>query len=170
MKLHPFLVQMKHHGQAIEALAAGISPEQARWKPTPKDWSLLEVICHLADEEREDFRARVRWALGGGVDPWHSIDPQGWVTSRGYNQRDLAAAVADFSGERARSLAWLQELDEPDWSLAYPAPWGGEIRAGDFMAAWIAHDLLHTRQLVELHYAWTAAQVQPFSVQYAGDW
>ena len=38
------------------------------------------------------------------------------------------------------------------------------------LAAWVAHDLLHLRQLVELHYAWTAQQLQPYSVAYAGDW
>lgn len=170
MELQPLLVQMRHQARAIEALTAGVSAEQARWKPTATDWSLLEVICHLADEEREDFRTRVRWALGGGVDPWHPIDPQGWVISRAYNQREPGAALADFMQEREASLAWLQSLASPDWGQAYPAPWGGQIHAGDFMAAWIAHDLLHTRQLVELHYRWTVAHTQPYSVQYAGDW
>jgi len=38
------------------------------------------------------------------------------------------------------------------------------------MAAWVAHDLLHLRQLVELHYAWTVAKAAPYSLQYAGEW
>lgn len=160
---------MAHHARAIQAMTQGISAEQARWNPAPEDWSILEVICHLADEEREDFRTRVGWALGGGVDAWHPIDPQGWVTSRGYNQRELAPAVADFLAEREASLAWLRGLDTPDWNQEYPAPWG-TIRAGDFMAAWVAHDLLHLRQLTELHYAWAAAQSVPYSLQYAGEW
>lgn len=164
-----YLDALTRHAQAIEQMATGIHPEQARWKPHPTDWSLLEVICHLADEEREDFRARVRWALDGGVAPWQPIDPQGWVTSRGYNQRELPAVLADFLAERQTSLAWLRGLDAPDWTQEYPAPWGS-IRAGDFLAAWLAHDLLHLRQLTELHYAWAAAQSAPFSLQYAGEW
>ena len=150
-------------------MTVGVSDEQACWKPTPNDWSILEVICHLADEEREDFRSRVRWALGDGVDPWRPIDPQGWVTSRGYNQRELAASVADFLAEREASLAWLRGLVDPDWSQKVAAPWG-TMHAGDFMAAWVAHDLLHLRQLVELRYAWIATQVQPFVMEYAGEW
>jgi len=169
MELTFFTAQMGHHADAVYRMTLGVADEQARWKPTPDSWSILEVICHLADEEREDFRTRVAWALNGGTDPWHSIDPQGWVTSRGYNQRELAPSVTDYLAERKASLAWLAGLGEPDWTLEYPAPWGS-IRAGDFMAAWVAHDLLHLRQLVELHYAWTAAQAQPYIIQYAGEW
>lgn len=170
MKITYLAQQMSHHAEAIHQMTLNIGDKQARWKPTPDDWSILEVICHLADEEREDFRTRVRWALGGGVEPWHPIDPQGWISSRGYNQRELPVCVADFLAEREASLVWLARLHEPNWNLEYPKPWGGTIRAGDFMAAWVAHDLLHLRQLVELHYAWTTAQTQPYSVQYAGEW
>ncbi len=170
MSFTKFLAQMAHHADAIYRMTLGVSDEQARWKPLPEDWSILEVICHLADEEREDFRTRVRWAIGGGKEPWHPIDPQGWVTSRGYNQRELVASVTDYLTEREASLLWLAEVGEPDWTLEYPTPWGTTRSAGDFMAGWIAHDLLHLRQLTELHYAWTMAQSQPYSVEYAGEW
>lgn len=169
MDLKLAVESMTRQARAIEALTQSIPTEQGRWKPSPEEWSILEVLCHLADEEREDFRARVGWALNGGVDAWQPIDPQGWVTSRGYNQRELPSVLADFLAEREASLAWLGGLDAPDWTQEYPAPWG-TIRAGDFLAAWVAHDLLHLRQLTELHYAWAAAQSAPFSLQYAGEW
>lgn len=169
MNLEVFLAQMARHARAVEQMTLDISDEQAGWKPTPDDWSILEVICHLADEEREDFRTRVGWALNGGTEPWHPIDPQGWVTSRGYDQRTLAPSVADYLAERDASLSWLRGLTAPDWTQEYPAPWG-TMRAGDFMAAWVAHDLLHLRQLTELHYYWALAQAQPYSLQYAGEW
>jgi YD repeat-containing protein len=170
MEFTPFLAQMAHHADTIYRMTLGVSDEQARWKPLPEDWSILEVVCHLADEEREDFRTRVAWALEGGKEPWHPIDPQGWVTSRSYNQQDLTASITDYLSEREASLVWLAGLSKPDWALEYPTPWGTRRAAGDFMAGWIAHDLLHLRQLVELHYAWTMKQAQPYSVEYAGEW
>jgi hypothetical protein len=33
----------------------GVTEAQARWKPAPEEWSILEVINYLCDEEREDF-------------------------------------------------------------------------------------------------------------------
>jgi len=36
--------------------------------------------------------------------------------------------------------------------------------------AWVAHDLLHLRQLVELKWAYGQTQYAPYSAGYAGDW
>ncbi len=46
----------------------------------------------------------------------------------------------------------------------------GDIRAGDFLAAWLAHDYLNIRQINELRFAWNVEQSKPFDVAYAGDW
>ena len=66
MNLEEFTVQMVNHAAAIRSLAQGISDEQARWKPDPDSWSLLEVINHLYDEERQDFRVRLEIILHRG--------------------------------------------------------------------------------------------------------
>ena len=44
------------------------------------------------------------------------------------------------------------------------------MTAGDMFSSWVAHDLLHLRQLVELQYTYTVQTVQPYAVIYAGEW
>ena len=155
---------------AIGGIVAGVSDEQARWKPTASDWSILEVINHLYDEEREDFRTRVDFVLHRpGEDP-PGIDPEGWVSERSYNERDLAESVQRWLAERRQSVAWLESLSDANWESAYDHPLGFRLRAGDLLAAWLAHDFLHLRQLTELHYAWAREQSKPFTLDYAGDW
>lgn len=61
----------------FEHLLAGVSPDQARWKPDPLQWSILEVVNHLADEEVEDFRQRLELTLRDPKAEWPPIDPQG---------------------------------------------------------------------------------------------
>ena len=52
---------------------------------------MLEVIiCHLQDEEREDFREHLDLILHRQSEDWHMIDPQGWVVERKYNEQDFA--------------------------------------------------------------------------------
>ena len=63
-------------------LVSGLSLEQARWKPSLDKWSILEVVNHLYDEEREDFRQRLSLVLADPMQPWPPIDPRTWVTSR----------------------------------------------------------------------------------------
>ena len=61
---------LARNAETIHRMVNGVSDEQARWKPTPEDWSILEVINHLYDEEREDFRTRIDYTLHRpGEDP-----------------------------------------------------------------------------------------------------
>lgn len=147
----------------------GVPDEQARWKPSPDSWSILEVVNHLYDEECEDFRVRLDAILHRPGQPWPSIDPGGWVIIRRYNQRDLAQSARNFLREREESLVWLRDLEPPNWETDDEAPFG-ETAAGDMLASWAAHDLLHMRQLVELHWAHTMRLVAPHKADYAGSW
>ena len=169
MDLDRLLPQMEQDAKRVHALARGVSDEQARWKPDSDTWSILEVVNHLLDEERYDFRVRLDYTLHRPGEPWPPIDPGGWVTERRYNQRELDASLAQFLSERKDSIAWLRALPPPDWDATYEAPWG-PIQAGDLLASWIAHDLLHMRQLVELHWAYATAELLSYRPDYAGEW
>ncbi len=153
----------------VSQLVAGITPAEAQFKPAPETWSILEVICHLYDEEREDFRTRLDIILHHSADPWPPIDPAGWVTARRYNERDLAEMLAQFAAERQKSLVWLQGLAGSNWAAEYQTPFG-VMKAGDMLASWAAHDHLHLRQLVELRYARVLQLAAPYKVRYAGEW
>jgi hypothetical protein len=162
--------RLRQKAAAIVALAEGITPEQARWKPTPEEWSLLEVICHLHDEEREDFRQRLDLTPHHPEADWPPINPARWVMEHAYNQRDLPAMVADFTQERERSLTWLDTLSQPDWSVARTHPVAGKMTASNVLGVWVAHDHPHIRQLNQLHWQWLATQVDALSLEYAGGW
>jgi hypothetical protein len=155
---------------AVYALVAGVDTAQARWKPTPDDWSILEVINHLYDEERDDFRTRFDMTLHQPGVEWPPIDPQQWVIDRRYNERDFTESVQGFMTEREKSLAWLRSLGAVDLQTEYRHPVFGSMRAGDMLGSWVAHDCLHIRQLNELHYQFLAQFAGPFDVSYAGDW
>ena len=169
MDFDRIMAQMGRNARAIQALVQGIPDGQARWKPGADDWSILEVINHLYDEEIEDFRAHLDLILHRGDEPWSRINPEGWVVERRYNERDMAQSLRAFLEARVMSLDWLRDLDAPDWQKVYEAPFG-QISAGDMLASWLAHDLLHMRQLVELRWADTVRLVQPYGVRYAGVW
>src|SRR5574341_2615827 len=84
----------------IRALLGGITQDEARVKPDPESWSILEVICHVYDEEREDFREHLDFILHRQNEEWHRIDPQGWVNERKYNEQDFPEIQEKFFFER----------------------------------------------------------------------
>ncbi|MBL9121015.1 MAG: DinB family protein [Phycisphaerae bacterium] len=155
---------------AVRALTAIVSADDARWKPAPEHWSVLEIACHLCDEEREDFGYRLRSTLETPEKTWPPLDLKSVAEIRGYNQRDLAAAVDGFCAERERNIAWLRSLPNPDWSRAYIHPKVGPVSAGELLTAWGAHDALHLRQLAKRLFNLAERDGAPNPTRYAGEW
>lgn len=170
MKLEIMGAELAHNAANIKSLLTGVSQQEAQHKPAPDVWSMLEVICHLYDEECEDFRQRVDILLHRPDDKWPPINPVGWVSERKYSEQDFGAMLAKWSAEREQSLAWLDSLSDPDWDKKYPTPFGFEMCAGDMLSSWVAHDVLHLRQLVELRHERVVQITQPYDIRYAGDW
>lgn len=169
MNIQEMMSPLRTQGLAISALVRGLTVSQARWKPTPESWSVLEVLNHLVDEEIYDFRARVNHVLHRPNQDWPEIDPGGWVSQRHYNEQDFDETLIRFEAEREKSLTWLASLGNPELDTAITWAWG-ILTAGDLLASWLAHDLLHLRQLVELRYQITSAASVPYQVNYAGKW
>ena len=169
MNIPYFTRQLKDNAERINVLVRGVSIEEARWKPDRDSWSILEVVNHLYDEEREDFRVRLDIILHHPNREWPPIDPEGWVTEQKYNARDLDESLENFQHERKVSLEWLVSLGDVNWDEIYRASFG-PMRGGDMFTSWVTHDHFHMRQLVELHRALTLAQAKPYSVDYAGAW
>jgi hypothetical protein len=155
--------------EMIRSLLAGIPQVEAQYKPGKSAWSILEVTCHLYDEEREDFREHLDFILHRQHEEWHPIAPTAWVKLRKYNQQNFKSMQRKFFSEREKSLAWLKGLKNADWDITYRSQWGS-IRAGDMFASWVAHDNLHIRQLVELRRYRIENLTTPYHIQYAGDW
>jgi len=161
--------ELANSTEIIRALLKGISQEEARVQPKPEDWSMLEVICHLYDEEREDFRARLKSILTTPNNSFATIDPQGWVTDRKYSEQNFEQKQEAFFAERAKSLEWLKGLANVDWGITHTDEYGS-ITAGEMFSNWVAHDNLHIRQLVELRRSYIERITQPYDIEYAGEW
>ena len=137
----------------LDAVVDGLAPGRWRARPAPDEWAAVEIVCHLRDEEAEDFGARVRVILEGGT-RFAPIDPEGWATARRYHEADPAAALAAFRdspggeprrpgrrnaraprgvrgeplGPPALGTRSPRRLGRPRW--APPAPAGGDADAG----------------------------------------
>jgi hypothetical protein len=169
MNLSYYTDRFSNNASVFENLARGASDEQSHWKPSPEKWSLVEVVNHLYDEERDDFRARLDSLLHHPEKLWLPIDPPGWAVERQYNERELNESLDRFLAERRKSIEWLKELKEPRLENKYDHP-QGRISAGDLLASWLAHDFLHIRQMARLHWQYLNSISAPFKTGYAGEW
>lgn len=153
----------------LQAAVAGLDDEHWRWKPESGGWSVLEVVCHLLDEDAEDFPLGLRLTLEDPLQDWPKIDPAGWAEERRYNERDPAESLAQFTRLRHENMRWLKGLAAPDWQTTHPHPLG-DLKAGDLLASWSAHDWLHLRQLTKRRYELCTQAGEPYDALYAGEW
>lgn len=171
MDLNYCIHELETNARVVEKMIQGFASEQVRWKPSDLEWSALEVVCHLRDEEREDFPYRICHLLSGSTEKWPPILPAKWVSERSYNSDNLQQALADYLAVRAQNVDWLKSLRVVDWDARYTFEPLVGLSAGDLMSAWTVHDLLHIRQLNELKYHF--GERHPFEgrmIIYAGEW
>jgi uncharacterized damage-inducible protein DinB len=169
MKFETLYLELVNSTDMILTILASLTQEEARVKPDEASWSILETLCHLYDEELEDFREHLDFVLNRQDQKWHPIDPAQWVVDRKYNEQDFKEMKEKFFAERNKSLNWLKSLLNANWDLTYTSEFG-TLSAGELLASWVAHDNLAMRQFVELRRNRIEKISGPYSVAYAGDW
>jgi hypothetical protein len=153
----------------FQYLLENVPAEEIKWSQGPDKWNLLEIICHLHDEEIEDFRMRVKCVLEDPNTPPPSFDPLIWVTERNYKGQDYQQILNKFLTERDNSILWLESLEKPRWENTYQHPKLGPMSAYLFLTNWLAHDYLHIRQIIRLKFDYLK-EMSEQSLNYAGNW
>ncbi len=168
------MARLQGFPDALSALVAPVPDADVRWKPGPEHWSILEVCCHLLDEEREDFRVRLRSTLEDSTREWPPLRLERVAEVRQYNSRQLKPTLDAFADERRQSVAWLKSLLSPfaqtDWNKAFEHNRFGPMHAAMLLASWAAHDALHLRQIAKRLHNLAERDAGGWGVKYAGEW
>lgn len=152
---------------ALDALLDGLDDATWRARPAPDEWAPVEIVCHLRDEEREDFGARVRVVVQGGA-RFAPIDPERWAIERRYRKQNPAQALQDLRTARAESLDFLDSIAPERLAAAVEHPALGRLSGLDLLVAWVTHDRLHLRQLAGTLARRWATRWAPLNAEYAG--
>lgn len=80
------------------------------------------------------------------------FDQIAWVADRKYMEQDYKQMVDKLIDERIDSIKWLRSVKNACWENAYQHPKLGPLSTEQFLANWLAHDLLHFRQIIGLRY------------------
>ena len=150
-------------------LLSGIPSHEYLWKINKEKWCLLEIVCHLLDEEREDFRKRLKHILDNLNQDFDPIDPVGWVKKRNYLDKDYDKELEMLFHERSQSVTWLKDLKTPNWNNSYDHPTIGIMTSKLMLSNWLAHDYLHIRQILKVKFDYLKHHTRE-SLAYAGEW
>jgi FMN phosphatase YigB (HAD superfamily) len=133
---------------ALNGLTCGLNSAAWAHEPTPDDWALTELICHLRDSEREIHHMQIRLFKDQSEPFIPRPDTSVWASHRNYLHEDGVSALREFNDARRETLAMLKDITTES------SAWENKARHAIFgptnfleVVGFIAeHDRLHIQQ------------------------
>jgi hypothetical protein len=119
-----------------------------RKRPAPAEWSVLELLGHLADAETV-MSGRFRWTVSQDEPPLLGYDQDLWVARLRHNDDEPDELLGTFAALRGANLAlWRRSSAAERQRVAMHAERGPE--SYDLMFRMLAgHDRFHLNQMRE---------------------
>jgi len=143
--MQPLAVQAETPGK-LERLIKGIPIGELRTRPAPEEWSVSEIVAHLADGEIVGA-FRIRFILGSPGSPVIAYDQDKWVTAGHYDKRDPHKSVEQFRVLREANLALLKSLEPEQWNLYGMHSERGPESIEQIVRMFAGHDINHLQQI-----------------------
>ncbi len=131
---------------AVEEAIAGVDPATLNRRPPGEDWSMRDVVIHLADVELVQA-VRIRLVLAGGEPVLPAWDQDVWKRKLLYVFRDPEAALSVFRQVRYGTAELLRECAPAAWDRAGRHPEAGAVTAAALLASAAGHVEEHVAQL-----------------------
>ncbi len=135
---------------ALTGLLDPIPPSAWRQRPASGDWSVVEVLCHLRDVEREVDQPRLRRILTEDEPFLPAETPDDWASTRRYQDQDGPSALEEFATQRLETLDLLEPLSADQWGRKARHTLFGPTTLQELVSFNAEHDRLHVRQVWEV--------------------
>lgn len=130
----------------ISAVLKGLREEQFHYIPAKGEWSIHEIIIHLADSEVVGFW-RMRKTLAEPGTTIQLYDENAWAKQLLYRWQDHTLAMNLFTALRVSTAALLRSLPEEAWERTSIHPEYGEVNVSQFLNTYLEHGEVHIRQI-----------------------
>jgi uncharacterized damage-inducible protein DinB len=107
----PLLEVLAEAPDALEALLAGLSPEQEVFAYAPGKWTIRDVVGHVLDTERV-FGYRALHVARGDPSALPGMDQDVWAIGSNAAERRLADQLAEFRSLRASHVSVFGSFDD----------------------------------------------------------
>lgn len=135
--------------ELLSAMAT-ISPHERETEPVSGEWTLKDIVVHIAAWER--LGAEGLRHMGGGRTPHveHVADIDAWNQAQCEACRDRSweHVWSEFHATRMETVDALDAISLADLHKTYPFPWGEEGTAYQWVGIYVDHDWEHARDLM----------------------
>jgi FMN phosphatase YigB (HAD superfamily) len=130
----------------LDGLLCGLNSDGWKRKASASEWTLLELICHLRDTEREIHRMQLE-LFNGHDEPFIPRPDTGvWANQRDYLHEDGTASLKEFHMARLATLEILKNTSDDGWERKARHAIFGPTNFREVAGFMADHDRLHVQQ------------------------
>ncbi|MGB1253810.1 MAG: DinB family protein [Candidatus Promineifilaceae bacterium] len=148
MNLDSIATALEQFPAVLHALLDNQPEALLRQRPAQQEWSILEVIGHLIEADRDAFRTRVE-RIAIGVPEIVPVSPTAPIKEKEYRNWAYTTLMAAFKAQRKVSAEFIRSLKTDDLAKTANHTEYGTFTAGDFIAEWPYHDMEHLSQIAD---------------------
>ncbi len=124
-----------------------------QFKPSPTEWSIHEIIVHIADSEANSF-VRCRRFLAEPGSLVLGYDESQWAKVLNYHEQDPAESLELFKWLRLTSYRLIKDLPDGIWANTVEHSENGPMTFDDWLQVYAVHIPDHIQQMHQVYAVW----------------
>ncbi|HKI52875.1 MAG TPA: DinB family protein, partial [Anaerolineales bacterium] len=131
----------------MDSLSRSLTNEQWRCEPTPDDWAVNEIVCHLRDTDLEVHDLQLQRMIEKANAFIPRPDSSVWANERKYLNVDGPSVLTDFMTARKKIVETLNNISSSMWQRKARHAIFGPTNFGEVMGFAADHDRSHIQQV-----------------------
>lgn len=144
--LNNMIAKYAEQATKLEQLISAISPTLIVRRPEETRWSVLEIVCHLADAELL-ASARIRRIITQDRPQLWGYQQEQWATALGYRHRRIETVMARFALLRRENAELIEGLAEEIWRQTGAHDVYGTLSLEQLIDDYLTHTAKHLEQI-----------------------
>ncbi len=148
--------RVKSYGRAFDRLEVALldfPKEMWTWRASPEDWTIHEIIVHLADSEANSYVRCRRFVAEPGSEVL-GYDEMGWAKVLNYHQQPAAEALELFRRLRQSNYTLIRSLPDEVWANTVVHSENGRMSFDDWLVTYERHVPEHIAQMRAVYQTW----------------
>ena len=132
----------------LKAALKGVRKAVLLWTPAPGKWSILEIVCHMREMEREAYLARYGRVLAEDGPLLPDIDGDTYALENDYRAAALGPVLRDWTRLRRECRKLLSGVKGEQWDRAGVHETAGRLTLDDLLRRHaVGNDEAHLGQI-----------------------
>ncbi len=158
-ELGEVLERFRRGPELVASAATGAAGAELDYAPGLDQWSVRQILCHLADTEIV-VAERFRRIIAENNPLLVAFDQNAWASNLDYKRRKIAQALETFRHLRAENYELLKSLPEPAFQRKGTHQERGEISLMDQLQSHAHHAESHAEQIRRVRAAYKESKTK----------